>query len=56
MITIEEDGTAYVDTAVEAIQICDRKGVKMVRISDPVEQVKLDRLSRALGDFFKRGK
>lgn len=43
-----EGGTAYVQTAAEAMQVCDHPGIESVVIEDNAERIKMQRMMRGL--------
>jgi hypothetical protein len=49
MIRIE-DGTAFVDTFAEALEVCDKPGVKWVKVSDKDDERKLWEMAKAFKD------
>lgn len=44
-----EDGTAYVQTVRQALEVCDWPGVEFVVIEDNMERIKFNRISKVLG-------
>lgn len=45
-IEVQVDGTAYVDSVAEALEICDAPNVTNVVIRDNAERLKLNRILR----------